>query len=218
MAAWYMPIGLRPLAKPLPTGDNTCMSEPISRYQGRFLTMYDHDGWEYVSRSRGQNVVGIVAVTSEEQLVLVEQFRPPVNKRVLELPAGLVGDDDAGEASLNAARRELLEETGYASDRWCHFGTGLSSSGLSNESLDILVALDARREGPGGGVDGERIDTILVPVDRLHEMVLRRNRSGELLDLKILLAGEAIDFARRELNKQAPRDDQSSSCSDESPT
>ena len=96
--------------------------------------MYDRDGWEYVSRSRGRNVVGIVAVTADDELVLVEQFRPPVNNRVLELPAGLVADEDAEEDPLNAARRELLEETGYVSDSWFHFATGLSSSGLSDPS------------------------------------------------------------------------------------
>ena len=193
------------------------MTEPQPRYTGRFLSMYDREGWEYVSRSRGHNVVGIVAVTPDDKLVLVEQFRPPVNNRVLELPAGLVADEDAEEDPLHAARRELLEETGYVSDSWHHFATGLSSSGLSDESLEILVALDARREGPGGGVDGERIDTILVPLDEIHALVQRRNRSGELLDLKILLAGEAVAIARRASPGPDHPGDQPSPSADDTP-
>ena len=176
--------------------------------------MYDRDGWEYVSRSRGRNVVGIVAVTADDELVLVEQFRPPVNNRVLELPAGLVADEDAEEDPLNAARRELLEETGYVSDSWFHFATGLSSSGLSDESLEMLVALDVRREGPGGGVDGERIETLVVPLEGIHQLVQERNRAGDLLDLKILLAGEAVAFARRQRKETALGTDRPASSSD----
>ncbi|MCH2163003.1 MAG: NUDIX hydrolase, partial [Phycisphaerales bacterium] len=131
-----------------------------------------------------------------------EQFRPPVNGRVLELPAGLVGDEEAGEASLDAARRELLEETGYVSNQWCHIGTGLSSSGLSDESLDILVALDARKEGRGGGVADEQIDVVLAPLNQLHELLEAHTASGGRLDLKILLSREAISMARASLSAQ----------------
>src|SRR3954469_25360205 len=94
-------------------------SEPKILAQGRYLTLIDDNGWEYVTRVGVSGVAVIVAVTEEAKLVLVEQYRPAVRKRVVELPAGL-GGDVAGrqeESMREAAGRELEEETGYrASD------------------------------------------------------------------------------------------------------
>lgn len=172
------------------------MSKPDSLGHGRYLELLDRNGWEYVSRTRGSNVVGMIALTPEDEVILVEQFRPSVNQKVLELPAGLVGDEEEGEDLMTAARRELLEETGYASDDWSHFGTGLSSSGLCDESLDILVALDCHKIGPGGGVDGENIKVILVPRRQLHDHVRTYVANDGLIDLKIHLADAAVNVAR----------------------
>ena len=180
------------------------MNTPDSLGHGRYLELLDRDGWEYVSRTRGSNVVGMIALTTEDEVILVEQFRPSVNRRVLELPAGLVGDEEAGEDPMSAARRELEEETGYASDDWTHFGTGLSSSGLCDESLEILVALDCHKIGDGGGVAGEDIKVILVPRRGLHDHVREYVANDGLIDLKIYLADTAVNIARRSM----PTDDQ----------
>ena len=66
--------------------------------KGRYLTFLDDDGWEYVTRPGVTGIVVIVAVTAGERLILVEQWRPAVHQRVIELPAGLVGDVEGQRA------------------------------------------------------------------------------------------------------------------------
>ena len=88
-----------------------------TRWEGRFITVKQQGSWEYVSRSRGIHAAVILAIDDAvdgRHVILVEQYRVPLNVRCLELPAGLVGDDTAGEAAELAARRELEEETGYS--------------------------------------------------------------------------------------------------------
>src|SRR5262245_44701250 len=83
--------------------------------QGRYITMVDDAGWEYVTRQGVTGIVVLVALTPAREIVLVEQYRPPVRRRVVELPAGLVGDVEGREAEslAAAAHRELVEETGF---------------------------------------------------------------------------------------------------------
>src|SRR5437763_12448041 len=83
--------------------------------QGKHLTFLRRGGWEMVRRRNICGIVGIVAVTDDRKLILVEQYRPPVGKRVIEIPAGLAGDAEGhrDEALETAAQRELREETGY---------------------------------------------------------------------------------------------------------
>ena len=91
------------------------MNNDITRYAGRYLSLLERDGWEFASRSNASGVVVLVPVTGQGEIVLVEQFRKPVGKNVVELPAGLVGDhEDPDESVLSAARRELEEETGLS--------------------------------------------------------------------------------------------------------
>ncbi|HEY0010219.1 MAG TPA: NUDIX hydrolase, partial [Tepidisphaeraceae bacterium] len=86
-------------------------------HRTKFLDLIDRDGWTFVRRPKLAGVVGIVAVTPAGELMLIEQHRPPLGKNVIELPAGLAGDLDAGESLAAAAKRELLEETGYRASR-----------------------------------------------------------------------------------------------------
>ena len=84
--------------------------------QGRYLTFIDDDGWEYVTRPDVTGVVVIVAITADGGWCSSSSTGPPVHKRVIELPAGLVGDVEGqrAESMADAAARELEEETGYA--------------------------------------------------------------------------------------------------------
>lgn len=170
------------------------MADSVPLHHGKFLDFFVQDGWEYVSRTRDVQVVAIVALSSEEELILVEQYRVPVGHRVVELPAGLVGDEESSEkeSSLQAAKRELLEETGYVSEDWRHAFLGCSSAGLSDERITVFVARDVRKEGPGGGVDDEQIDVLKVPIPELKEFLRSREADNVLVDLKIWFASEAI--------------------------
>ena len=88
--------------------------------EGKFLRLVRDGRWEYADRTRAQGAVVLVAVTDDNRLVLTEQYRIPLGQRVLELPAGLVGDiqGEEDEPLVTAADRELLEETGYQAGRW----------------------------------------------------------------------------------------------------
>ena len=75
--------------------------------EGRFARLVAENGWEWVERVNASGAVVIAALTRDNQLVLVEQHRVPLGRRVVELPAGLVGDGAAGrdEALADAAQR-----------------------------------------------------------------------------------------------------------------
>lgn len=163
---------------------------------GRFLELRCRDTWEYVTRPNAQCVVAIVAITTDDQLLLVEQFRKPLGKSVLELPAGLVGDDPGchGEAPLLAAKRELLEETGYIAEQWSELMTGPTSAGLTDEIIVLFLAEKAVKAGAGGGIDSENITVHAIPLATAESWLEDQNRSGAIIDLKIL-AG--LQFAQR---------------------
>lgn len=163
--------------------------------QGKFLRLVRDGCWEYVTRTTARAGVGVVAVTPEGQVVLVRQHRVPVGGDVVELPAGLVGDTDGArdEPALEAARRELLEETGYVSDDWTELGVGYSSPGQSDEAVVLCLARGVRRVGPGGGVDGEAITTLLAPLDGLVEWLAERRLAYDIKLLAgVLLAQRAL--------------------------
>lgn len=159
----------------------------VERWRGRYLAMVEVGGWEHVHRVRGTGVVGIVAL-SADGLVLVEQHRPPVGARVLELPAGLVGDDEGDEPPQVAAARELLEETGFASDHWQRLADLTSSAGLTDERVELWIAREARRVAPGGGTPGEDVTVHVVPFAEVQRFVRARRAAGVLLDPKVLVA------------------------------
>ncbi len=164
-------------------------------HEGRFLRLVNRGGWEFVERTNASGVVVVICVTPEGKLLLVEQRRPPVGTTVVELPAGLAGDEPGahGEELAEAARRELLEETGYACDSLevCCFGP--SSAGLTNEVLTVFRAVGARQTGGGGGVAGEDITTHEVLLADVPSWLEARQRAGALVDPKVYAA---LFFAR----------------------
>jgi ADP-ribose pyrophosphatase len=132
--------------------------------------------------------VGIVATTEQEEVLLVEQFRVPVECSVLELPAGLIADED-DETTLEAARRELLEETGYTApiEAFSETVRGPSSAGLTDEVVEIVMATNVKKISEGGGVGDERIKVFVIPISQLHSWISERSAQGVMIDFKVRL-------------------------------
>jgi ADP-ribose pyrophosphatase len=165
------------------------MSKDITRYRGRYLSLLERDGWEFASRSNASGVVVIVAVTDGGELVLVEQYRLPVQARVLELPAGLVGDlEDRDETELEAAGRELIEETGYAAGQLEILMASPSSAGMSDEIITFVLATDLQRVGPGGGDASEDIEVLAVSLEQVDVWLEEQRAAGKPMDPKIFAA------------------------------
>jgi ADP-ribose pyrophosphatase len=166
-------------------------------WKGRHVEMAVRGGWEFARRPGVTGIVGIVAVTDRGQLVLVEQYRPPLDARVIELPAGLSGDTaiTRGENLSTAARRELLEETGYAARRLRRLCSGTSSSGICDEVLTLFLATGLSKRGPGGGDATEKIVVHEVPLARVESWLRRQAKRGVLVDLKVYAA---LAFCRKE--------------------
>src|ERR1044071_6622896 len=128
------------------------MNQTTTLYSGKFLELVKEGRWEYVNRVGATGAVIIAAVTGEQKLLLVEQYRIPVHARTIELPAGIVGDEPGGsdESFADAAKRELLEETGYTAERIEALTTGPSSSGLTSEVITLMLASGPKRIHAGG--------------------------------------------------------------------
>lgn len=153
------------------------------------LMLVQRDGWSFVKRQNNVDVVAIVAVTADRKLILVEQYRPPVNANVIELPAGLVGDEqDPDEALQQAAERELLEETGYSANTWIELANVTSSAGLTDETVTIFRATELTRVTQGGGVDNEQITVHEIPLESADDWLNSRSKLGNLIDGRVYAA------------------------------
>jgi ADP-ribose pyrophosphatase len=155
--------------------------------EGRFARLVAQRGWEWVERVNASGAVMIVAITRDRRLVLVEQHRIPLGRRVVELPAGLVGDrsDDPREGFVAAARRELFEETGCQADDFQLLTEGPSSGGLAAEVYSLFLARDVDRIAPGGGDGTEDIQVHLVPIEDVEAWLDAKRRSGVMVDPRI---------------------------------
>ncbi|QDX27166.1 NUDIX hydrolase [Sphingomonas suaedae] len=156
-------------------------------WQGRFITAKTQGRWEYVARARGIRAAVIVAIDDEDHLLLVEQYRVPLGRACLELPAGLIGDEEDGETVETAAARELEEETGYRAGRIESLGEYFSSPGMVSESFTLVRAHVLTRIGDGGGVEGEGITVHRVPRSDVPQFVADCRARGMAIDVKLLL-------------------------------
>jgi len=160
-------------------------------YQGKFLTYRKTSAnWEYVTRSNAKGAVAILAITDDKQVVLTEQYRPPVERNVIELPAGLAGDIplQKEEPLVTAAKRELKEETGYEAKNWSMLSEGTSSAGLTDEFVTLFYATGLTRMTQGGGVAGENIKVHFVHQADVTKWCRDRQSEGKFVDFKIFAA------------------------------
>lgn len=166
-------------------------------HQTKFLELVQCDRWQWVRRPHP--VVCIVAMTDDRRVLLIEQNRVPVDARVIELPAGLVGDEgDAAESMVEAGRRELLEETGYEAESLCEIFVGVTSAGLTDEVSTFLLAKGIRKVVEATGTGDERIEQHLVPLDDVDAWLAERQRAGRKVDARVI-AG--LYFLRREAGR-----------------
>ena len=163
------------------------MDEPAETvWSGKYLTAKKRGTWEYVSRAGGIRAAVILAIDAGE-VILVEQFRVPLGRPCLELPAGLVGDVDASESVELSARRELEEETGYRADRIEDLGDFYSSPGMASESFTLVRASGLTKVGDGGGDGDENIIVHRVPIGEIEAFVAAKRADGLAIDVKLLL-------------------------------
>ncbi len=163
------------------------MSEEAAiAWQGNYICIKTKGTWEYVSRVRGISAAVILAI-DEGHVLLVEQYRVPIGRKCLELPAGLIGDEEEGEEVHAAARRELEEETGYRAAHMVDLGRFHASPGMSSEGFSLLRAEALTKVGEGGGVEGEDIIVHRIPVAEVQDFIEQKRREGFAMDVKLLL-------------------------------
>ena len=154
-------------------------------WEGRFITAQRRGRWEFAGRARGIRAAVILAEV-DGAVLLVEQYRVPLQRWCLELPAGLIGDDVAGEAVEVAAARELEEETGYRAGRIEVIGEFFSSPGMISEGFTLVRAHDLEKVGEGGGVEGEGIVVHRVLRARLSDFMASKRAAGVAMDVRLM--------------------------------
>ena len=155
-------------------------------YEGDWLRLVRIGHWEACERTHGQGMaVIVIAVTPADEVLFVEQYRIPLGSRTIEMPAGLVGDDHAQDTLVDAARRELIEETGWSPGKVEVLLVGPTSSGMSNERIAFVRATGLTRVGDGGGVDSEDITVHAVPRTDAPRWLMQKQAEGFELDLKL---------------------------------
>jgi ADP-ribose pyrophosphatase len=154
-------------------------------FEGDHLYVKERDGWQYVERKKATEAVAVIAETDDARIILTEQFRRPVNARVIDFAAGLVGDEEDHSDPAATARKELEEETGYTAERVERLASGPSSPGITSEIVTFYRAYGLRKRGGGGGIGGEDIVVHEIPLASLAGWLQAREGEGILIDLKI---------------------------------
>lgn len=154
-------------------------------FEGDHLYVLERDHWQYVERKKSKAAAAVVAETDDGEVILTEQLRRPLNARVIDFPAGLIGDEDPNTDGAETAKKELEEEAGYTCDSVELLFRGPSSPGITSEIVSIYRARGVRKVGKGGGVGGEDITVHVVPRVRLRSFLREREDQGVLIDLKV---------------------------------
>lgn len=163
------------------------MPELETLFETRWIRLQRIGHWDFVVRPHSDRCVGILAITPEEEIVLIEQFRIPIQKHVIEIPAGIVGDEEEhlGESLAETAKRELLEETGYRAGHMEELIATPTSAGLTSEFIHLFQATDLVREQAGGGTAAEEITVHHVPLANLRQWLRDQEAAGKVVDFKI---------------------------------
>lgn len=155
-------------------------------YQGDWLRLVRRGHWESCERvHRDGMAVLVIAVTPEDEVLFVEQYRVPLQARTIEMPAGLVGDEHDDDTLEQAARRELIEETGWDTRDARVLLIGPTTSGMSNERIAFVRARDLVKVGDGGGTPDEGITVHAVPRHEAPRWLMQKYAEGFELDLKL---------------------------------
>jgi ADP-ribose pyrophosphatase len=153
----------------------------------RYLRMIERDGWYFVERPNSKGVVTILPLTRERRLIFVEQLRAPLGRKVIEFPAGLMGDEAGHESEDPAGRRTPRARRG---NRLCCadlelVATTATSPGMANEFVHFVLAWNLDRVGPGGGVDNENIVVHEVPMGEARAWLGEQERCGLIIAAKV---------------------------------
>jgi len=158
-------------------------------YEGKFKRLVSERGWEFVERVNCSGVVVILAITNNAELVLVEQLRVPVGRKVIELPAGLVNDlpHKKNEKDIEAAHRELIEETGYEAEKLDLMFVMAASPAFCGEMISVFRARGLKKVGDGGGDHLESITPHVVPLKSIDRWLEQKKEEGNLVDSKVYM-------------------------------
>jgi len=155
-------------------------------FEGKYQRMVVRGTWEYSERTHAGGLAAIIiAVTPDDTVLFVEQFRVPLQAKTIEMPAGLVGDIDAGESIEVSAVRELEEETGWTAAHAEVLMIGPTSSGASSEKIAFVRATGLRKVGEGGGDASEDITVHEIPRARAAAWLVEKMGQGCELDAKL---------------------------------
>ena len=154
--------------------------------EGKYLGLYQAGSWEFAKRPNSTACVGILPILNKEDIILIEQFRIPTQSRVIEIPAGLVGDEPefVDESLAETANRELIEETGYTG-KITPLIASPTSAGMTPELTHLFAATELTKVGDGGGVAGEDITVHIVPLAFIDTFLAEKEADGCLIDFKI---------------------------------
>ena len=155
--------------------------------EGQFLRLIQHGGWEYSQRTNCTGIVVIIGMTEDKRVILTKQFRPPIKKHCIEFPAGLVNDRGlkSKESMSTAARREMLEETGYHAKKLTKIICGPVSPGSSSDLMTLFLAQGLTKKSSGGGDQSENIEVCEIPFKTVTQWVKKMESTGCLVDPKV---------------------------------
>ncbi len=182
-------------SNPRQPSDATAPVETL--HQGKWLTLRKRGRWEYAERNNPGGAVIILAVTPQDKILFVEQYRVAILQTTIEMPAGLVGDlaDQTDEGPMLAAKRELEEQTGYRCQRVEFVHRGPSSSGMSTEMITFARAWELEKVGAGGGDESENIVVHEVPRTEAGAWLFARAAEGYSIDPKLFAGLWFIEHA-----------------------